>query len=428
MSKPRILVTGTGAVCAAGRDAGSILDAALAGASAIGPIRQWDTSGWPITVAGEIPDLNPRDMVEDRKLHKLIRRTDLFGLFAAGRAIDAAGFASHRDTLAPDAAAQYSDRTGVYVGSGGGNYDSQYDYFPLMTEAQDALPAFGRELSSTVNPMWLLRTLPNNVLGHIGIRHGFKGANACITNHSIGGTLAVIEAMEGLRNGEADRALAVGHDAPIEPQMVLYYHDVGLLAKDTIRPFDPRRDGSLFGEGAAAIALDTESSARSRGATVLGEVLGGGSASDAQGLLAIRDDGDGLARAIELALDDAGLAPQDVGMIAAHGNGTPQSDASEAAAIRRVFGSAPGGAPPVTAFKWAFGHLIAAAGILEAVLALAALARGIVPGVATFASLDPGCAGVPVSAQPQRPRSDVALILCRGFAGTNAALLLRAAG
>src|SRR3989441_730525 len=124
------------------------------------------------------------------------------------------------------------DRTGVSVGSGGGNYQNQYDYFPLLTSAHGDLPAFGRELASTVNPMWLLRTLPNNVLGHIGIRHGLKGPNACITNHSVGGTLAVIEAMEGLRHGEAERAVAVGHDAPIEPQMVLYYHDVGLLAKD----------------------------------------------------------------------------------------------------------------------------------------------------------------------------------------------------
>jgi 3-oxoacyl-[acyl-carrier-protein] synthase-1 len=275
--------------------------------------------------------------------------------------------------------------------------------------------------------MWLLRTLPNNVLGHIGIRHGFKGSNACITNHSIGGTLAVIEAMEALRNGEADRALAVGHDAPIEPQMVLYYTNVGLIASETIRPFDRRHDGSLFGEGAAAIALETEASAAARGATVMGQVLGGGSASDAQGLLAIRDDGDALARAIALALDDAGLSPGDVGMIAAHGNGTPQSDVSEALAIRRIFGTNVASAPPTTAFKWSFGHLIAAAGILDAVLALHALREGLVPGVATFESLDPVCDGVPVSHQPQQPRSDVALILCRGFAGTNAALLLRAA-
>jgi 3-oxoacyl-[acyl-carrier-protein] synthase-1 len=424
MSERRVVITGTGAVCAAGRDPGTILDAVRAGRSAIAPIRQWDASRWPMRAAGEISDLNPRDMVDDRKLHKLIRRTDLFGLYAAACAIDASGLVTHRATLDGDDAAAYSDRTGVYVGSGGGNYESQYDYFPLLTAAQEKLPAFGQELSSNVNPMWLLRTLPNNVLGHIGIRHGFKGANACITNHSIGGTLAVIEAMEALRTGEADRALAVGHDAPIEPQMVLYYHDVGLLAKDTIRPFDARRDGSLFGEGAAAVALETADSARQRNAAVLGEVLGGGSATDAQGLLAIRDDGDALARSIELALEDAAIRAADVGMIAAHGNGTPQSDASEAAAIRRVFGAS---APPATAFKWAFGHLIAAAGIIEAVLALGSLRQRIVPGIATYAVADPACSGVPVSSEPQSPRSDVALILCRGFAGTNAALLLRAA-
>jgi 3-oxoacyl-(acyl-carrier-protein) synthase len=426
MSKPRIVITGTGAVCAAGRDPQVIFAAVRAGRSAIGPIRQWDASGWPVRVAGEIADFKPREFVDDRKLHKFIRRTDLLGLFAADRAIDAAGFASHRDALAPDAAALYSDRTGVYVGSGGGNYESQYDYFPLLTEARDDLPTFGRELANTVNPMWLLRTLPNNVLGHIGIRHGFKGSNACITNHSVGGTLAVIEATEALRNGEAERALAVGHDAPIEPQMVLYYHGVGLLAQDAIRPFDARHDGSLFGEGAAALALETEASAKSRNAPILGEVLGGGSAGDARGLLAIRDDGDGLARAILLALEDAGIGPAEVGMIVAHGNGTPQSDVSEAAALQRVFGTS-GGTPPVTAFKWAFGHLIAAAGILETVLALAALREGVVPGVATLRTLDPLCAGLTVSAEPQGPRSDVALVLCRGFAGTNAALLLRAA-
>jgi 3-oxoacyl-[acyl-carrier-protein] synthase-1 len=424
VSERKVVITGCGAVCAAGRDPATILDAVRGGRSAIGPIRQWDTSRWPTQAAGEIADLNARDMVDDRKLHKLIRRTDLFGLYAAGRAIEASGITPHRGELDAAAAAAYSDRTGVYVGSGGGNYESQYDYFPLLSAANEKLPAFGRELSSTVNPMWLLRTLPNNVLGHIGIRHGLKGANACITNHSIGGTLAVIEAMESLRTGEADRALAVGHDAPIEPQMVLYYHDVGLLAKDTIRPFDARRDGSLFGEGAAALMLETETSARERNVAILGEVLGGGSATEAQGLLAIRDDGDALARAIELALDDAGLRAADVGMIAAHGNGTAQSDASEAAAIRRVFGVQ---APPVTAFKWAFGHLIAAAGIIESVLALASLRLRVVPGTATYSAPDPACAGVPISAAPQSPRSAVALVLCRGFAGTNAALLLRAA-
>jgi 3-oxoacyl-[acyl-carrier-protein] synthase I len=423
VAKPRIVITGTGAVCAAGAHPDAILDRVRAGTTAIGPIRQWDTAGWPTTDAGEIQDFNARALVDDRKLHKLIRRTDLLGLYAAGAAIEASGVLEHRATLAEAAAAVYSDRTGVYVGSGGGNYQNQYDYFPLMTAAGGELPAFGSELANTVNPMWLLRTLPNNVLGHIGIRHGLKGPNACITNHSVGGTLAVIEAMEALRQGEADQAVAVGHDAPIEPQMVLYYHRLGLIASEALRPFDARHDGSLFGEGAGALVLETAAAAAARNAPVLGEVLGGGYACEAEGLVAIRDDGDGVARAIEEALADAGIAPAAVGMIVAHGNGTRQSDVSEAAAIRRVFGAA---APPVTGFKWAFGHLIAAAGIVDAVLALAALRRREVPGIATLVALDPACADLPVSAAPQTPQSDIALILCRGFAGTDAALIVRA--
>jgi 3-oxoacyl-[acyl-carrier-protein] synthase-1 len=420
---PRVLVTATGAVCGAGRTPDEILDAMQAGRSAVAPIRQWDTTGWPVRVAAEIPDYNPSALVADRKLHKLIRRTDLLGLYAAGRAIEGSGFVDYRKTLDPDAAAAVNDRMGVYVGAGGGAYQNQYDFFPLLTAADGDLGAFGRELGATVNPMWLLRTLPNNVLCHVGIRYELKGANACVTNHVIGGTLAIVEAAAALRAGEADRAVAIGHDNPIEPQMVFYYHQIGLLATDAVRPFDAGRDGSLFGEGAGAVVVETDTAAASRGATVLGEVLGSGCATDAEGLFAIRDDGDGLARAIELALEDAGIRAADVGMITAHGNGTRQSDASEAAAIRRVFEPAP---PPITAFKWALGHLIAASGAVETVLTLTALRRGVVPGIATLRRLDPACAELPISAQPQAPRSDVGLILSRGFGGNNAALLVRA--
>jgi 3-oxoacyl-[acyl-carrier-protein] synthase-1 len=424
MSMPRVVITATGAVCSSGKNPRDILTGVRAGTSSIGPIQQWDVAQWPTKTAGEVVPFNAREMVEDRKLHKLIRRTDLFGLYAAGRAIEEAGLAAYRESLPAEEAATFNDRTGVYVGSGSGNFENQYDYFPLLATANGSLPEFGRELANTVNPMWLLRSLPNNVLGHIGIKYGLKGSNACITSHSCSGSLAVIEGLEALRNGEADRVVAVGHDAPIEPQMVLYYYRLGLIASETLRPFDTTRDGSVFGEGAGALVLELESSALARNATVLGEVLGGGHVSEATGLLAIRDDGDGLARAIAAALDDANIDAADVGMIVAHGNGTRPSDASEAAAIRTVFGANP---PPVTAFKWAFGHLIAAAGILEATLALAALAEGVVPGVATLRQLDPECAGLPVSPHAQAARSKVALILCRGFGGTDAALLLRAA-
>ena len=425
MIRPRVLITGTGAVCGSGMDPGSILVALTEGRSAIGPIAQWDTAGWPVRIAAEIPDFNPRALVDDRKLHKLIRRSDMFGLYAGGQAIEASGLLASRAALDPAAAAAFSDRSAAYVGSGGGTYASQYDYFPLMSDANGDLATFGRDLGNEVNPMWLLRTLPNNVLGHIAIKYNLKGANACITNHSAGGTLAVVEAAEALRHGEADRAVAIGHDASIEPQMLLYYHQCGLLATDTVRPFDAAHRGSVFGEGAGALALETEGAAGARSATVLGEVLGGGYAAEALGLLAIRDDGDGLLRAIALALDDARLSPADIGMVVAHGNGTPQSDASEAAALRAVFGTG-GDAPPVTAFKWSTGHLIAAAGILDAVVALAALRARVVPGIATLAAIDPQCEGIRVSRAPQTPRSDAALVLCRGFAGTNAALIVRA--
>jgi 3-oxoacyl-[acyl-carrier-protein] synthase-1 len=420
----RVIVVGSGAICAAGKSPEEIWDAVWTGRSAIRPIQQWDTSGWPTSLAGEIPGLEPRALVEDRKLHKLLQRTDLLGLYVAGRAIDDAGLLAYREALDPADAAAFNDRTGVYVGSGGGGYQSQHEFFPLLTTADGDLGTFGRELAATVNPMWLLRSLPNNVLCHIGIRYGLKGPNACVMNHSVSGSLAVADAAAALRAGEADRALAVGHDAPIEPQMVRYYHQLGLLSADGLRPFDARRSGSLLGEGAAALVLETEAAAAARRARVLGEFLGSGCATEVEGLLAIPPDGDGLARAIALALDDAGIRPAEVGMIVAHGSGTRQSDASEAAAIRRVFGAT---APPVTAFKWAFGHPLAASGILDTVLALFALRRGVVPGVATLRDLDPDLGNLPVSAGPQAPRSDVALVLNQGFGGSNTALLLRAA-
>lgn len=421
---PRVVVTGLGAVCGAGKSPAEILGALDTGRSAIGPIRQWDASRWPARTAAEVADYNPAALTGDRKILKLIRRTEVFGLNAASQAIAQAGLEAFREGLHGDEVARFNDATGVYVASGGGAYQNQYDYLPLLTAAGGDLVAFARELGATVNPMWLLRSLPNNVLCHVGIRHGFKGPNACITNHSISGSLAIAEAAEALRSGECDRAVAVGHDASIEPQTVLYYQRVGLLAQDALLPFDAARSGSVLGEGAAALVLETEAAARARGATVLGEVLGSGCGSDGLGLFPIRDDGDGLERAIVDALADARLDATDVGMVVAHGNGTPNSDVSEARAIGRVFRGAP---PPVTAFKWAFGHLLAASGIIEAVLAIAALRAGSVPGIASLRQIDPECGELPVSGARQPPRSDVALVLSRGFGGTNAALLVRAA-
>jgi 3-oxoacyl-(acyl-carrier-protein) synthase len=178
-----------------------------------------------------------------------------------------------------------------------------------------------------------------------------------------------------------------------------------------------------MGEGAAAVMLETDAAARERGAAPMGEVLGAGSGSDGLGLMPIRDDGDGLVRAIEAALAASGITPSAVGMIVAHGNGTPNSDASEAHALGKVFGA---NMPPVTGFKWAFGHLLAASGLIEALVALAALRAQVVPGIATLGELDPASGPLNVSREQRAPRSDIALVLSRGFGGTNVACVLRA--
>jgi 3-oxoacyl-[acyl-carrier-protein] synthase-1 len=419
----RIVITGSGAICGAGQDPASIVATLVAGQSAVGPISSWDAQAWPCKVAAEVQDYNGAKLLGDRKLLKLVRRSDVFGIYAGGQAIEQAGLPAAREALDEAAAAEFADQTGCYVGSGGGAFEVNYDFFPLMSESKGSLEQFGRELPNMVNPMWLLRSLPNNVLCHVSIRHQLKGPNGCITNHTTSGILSVIESAWALREGDAERVVAISHDAPIEPQTLQYLNCVGLVSKGALRPFDTQHDGCVLGEGAAAFVLETEASADARGATILAEYLGGGDASEGEGIFTIRDDGDGLSRAIEAALLDAGLSAADVGMVVAHGNGTEQSDASEAAALVRVFGA---DMPPVTAFKWSYGHSFASSGLLDAVVGLEACRQNVVPGIASLDSIAPGCEGLNVSAQSRLPRSDVVLVLCRGFGGTNGALLLRA--
>jgi 3-oxoacyl-[acyl-carrier-protein] synthase-1 len=419
----RIVITGSGAICGAGTDPASIVQTLLEGRTTVAPITAWDAEAWPCKVASEVPDYNGGKLLGDRKLLKLVRRSDVFGIYAGGKAIEQAGLPAALAALDETAAADFADQTGCYVGSGGGAFEVNYDYFPLMAETGDSLHKFGQELPNMVNPMWLLRSLPNNVLCHVSIRHQLKGPNGCITNHTTSGMLSVIESAWALREGDAQRVVAISHDAPIEPQTLQYLDRVGLISHHAISPFDAAHDGCLLGEGAASFVLETEASAAARGATVLAEYLGGGDASEGEGIFSIRSDGDGLFRAIEAALLDAGLSAADVGMVVTHGNGTEESDRSEAAALVRAFGD---DMPPVTAFKWSYGHSFATSGLLDAVVGLEACRQNVVPGIASLKELATGCTGLNVSAQTRVPRSNIVLILCRGFAGTNAALLLRA--
>ena len=177
----------------------------------------------------------------------------------------------------------------------------------------------------------------------------------------------------------------------------------------------------MLGEGAGALVLETRTAAEGREATIYGEVLGSSVVSEAGGILSVREDGDGVNRAIRLALEESGKSPDEIGMISGHANGSQVSDASEARAFVDVFG--PSG-PPVTGFKWSLGHTIAASGVIESILTLLCLAESRVPGVATLEELSPDCEGVNVSAAEQKTRSSVGVVVSRAFAGLNSCIVL----
>lgn len=425
MSDP-IVFTGSGIVCGAGGTVAEVWEKLLSGETAVRTFTQFDPAKWPVQVAAEV-SLSDRELVSDRKLHKTISRTDMFGIHAAEQALANSGLPGQREALPESEREAWNDRTGLVVGTGGGNYKSNYDFLPLMSEAEGApegdLPHFGKELGNQVTPMWLLRNLPNNVLCHVGIRGQYKGTNACITNQCSSGILAVAEAACAIRNGEADRIAAIGHDSPFEPEMVYYYHKLGLMSGEAPRPFDSARDGTVFGEGAAALVLERESEARARGAAILGEFLGFGSCNEATGILDLAEDGNGVSRAIEEALSSAGIGADEVALIVAHGNGNQISDRTEALGIRAVFGCE---TPPVTAFKWCYGHLIAASGIADLVMALEALKSGMVPGIATLNEVEGAIATLPVSREAVETSGRIALVICRGFGGMNVAMVVRA--
>jgi 3-oxoacyl-[acyl-carrier-protein] synthase-1 len=418
-----IVITGAAVICGLGREPEAVWAAVREGRSAVRRIRGWDASAWRHGCAAEVDDAEVAALLADRKLVKRLRRPHVLGIYAGTAAVRQAGWLADRDRQPPPEVAAFNDRSGIYVGGGSNAYQDQYDFLPLLARSDGDLVRFGTELEHTVPPMWLLQRLPNNALCHLGIQTGFSGPHACIINHGTSALLAVGEAVGALREGSIDRAVAVAHEAAIEPQAIQGMAAHGVLAGSVLRPFDTGRDGSLFGEGAAALALERRPGALARDAAILGEVLGSGAACAGGTLFEMQPDGASIERAIEAALADAGCARDDVGMIVAYGDGTRASDASEARALRRVFGTA---MPPVTAFKWAVGHLGAAAGLLETVLALSALRAGVVPGIATLRELDPECAPLAVSAAPQVPCDDLALVLSYGLAETTAALVVRA--
>ncbi|PWY56870.1 3-oxoacyl-ACP synthase [Legionella qingyii] len=418
----RVFITGRSALTASGSTADATWNAILSGKSGIAEIAQWDLSQWSHRLGGELKEFNPAKMLPDRKLMKVISRQDVMGINAAVQAIEHSQMIAYRDTL--EDPNSFNEQTAVFVGSPGNKYFQQYDFLPLLAKTQGDMQQFAQHLFETVHPMWLLRILPNNVLAYTGITYEFKGPNHNVTNHAAGGTQALLEAFHAIRSGQAERAVVVAYDMAIEPQALFYYQQLGVLSTQHLKPFDEAHDGTILAEGAAALVLESEASMRARSATCYGEIIGGLSTSETEGLFSVDTSGQKLAELMQRTLDVVKLNTHDLGFIVAHGNGNSKSDYSESQAIQNVFAEEE---VPVTAFKWSMGHTICASGLIDAVMTTYALSSKCVPGIANLQNIASSCNGLFVSADHQPlKRGPYALTINRGFASMNACLVIKA--
>ena len=423
-NQQRVFMTGFGALTPSGATLEATWQSILEGQTGIAPVQQWDLSSWDYRLGGEIKDFQPAKLLPDRKLFKVISRQDVIGINAAVQAVSHSGLIPYRDSLSNQEA--FNDATAVYVGSPGNKYFQQYDFLSLVAKSKGDMQVFAKELFSEVHPMWLLRILPNNVLAYTGITYGFKGANHNVTNHAVSSMQALIEAYQAIQHGYADRAVVVGYDMGIEPQALFYYEKLGLISARHLKPFDAAHDGTILAEGAAAIVLESEASAKARGAVCYAEMAGGMSATEAAGLFSIHEDGKSLESLIQRTLARSNVAVDEIDLVTAHGNGNPKSDISEATALAQVFAEGAASPPPVTAFKWSTGHTITASGLIDTVLTAVALKNQCAPGVANLNQLATSCQSLNLATETRSLNNNrAALVVNRGFASMNACVVVK---
>lgn len=426
MSSNKVYITGMSALTPSGNNLDDTWSNILSGQSSIKKISNWDINNFPVNIGGEIINYNEAKMLPDKKLKKAISKQDNFGINAAMQAMEQSGLNSFMQKLTnenPKALINFADRSGIYVGSPGNKYFQQHDFIPLIAKTNGNMQEFAKHLFDEVHPMWLLRSLPNNVLAYVGITYGFKGANHNITNHAVSGTQAIIEAYHAIKSKQIDRACIVAYDLGIEPQALYYYEKLGVLSTKNLQPFDKNHDGTVLAEGASAIILENSQSAQERGAHCYAELIGGNTNTECSGLFSIEEDGNNLKKLLNNTLNQYQLSEKDINLIIAHGNGNPKSDISESIAITDTFSSN----PPTTAFKWAMGHTLCASGILDTALAVTALQNKCIPGIANLQNISPDCRGININQKTRTLETNnaIAMLINRGFASMNACLLIK---
>jgi 3-oxoacyl-[acyl-carrier-protein] synthase II len=426
----RVVVTGLGVVAPNGVGKEAFWSACVNGRSGVGAIRTFDASRHPVQIAAEVPDFDVTPFLARHhpKTLKIMGRAMRFALAAAGMAVQDSGLALGREN---------PERVGVVMGTGLVPMDLP-ELAPALCAACDADGRFqplrlGQVGESAFFPLWILKYLPNMVASHISLALNAQGPNSTITTACAAGTQAVGEAFRLIARGDADLVLAGGADSRIDPLLILAYTALGALSRATrpaaevSRPFDGQRDGFVLGEGAGVLVLEEWERARRRGAVIYAEVLGLGSSFDAYSVTKPDPDAAGAVRAIRWALGEARVDPGEVDYINAHGTSTRLNDLMETVAVKRVFGEG-ARALPLSSIKSMVGHLIGAAGAVEAVAMALTLRDGVLPPTINHTHPDPECDldYVPNTARAVPVRTAVSTSF--GFGGQNAALVMRRCG
>jgi len=407
----RIVITGLGCISPLGNDVPSTWAAALAGQSGAGPITLFDASEHETRFAAEVKGFDPGE----RFGRKEARRMDRYTQFAIGATQEALAQAGLQITEGN------RQRVGAFIGTGIGGIGT------LLAEAEVYRTRGPRRVSPFLVPMML----PDAAGGQVAITFGMRGPNLGLSSACATGTNAIGEAAEVIRRGAADVMVAGGAEAAILPVALAGFNSMNAVStrnddpQRASRPFDKERDGFVAGEGAGMVVLESEAHALARGATIYGEVLGYGITNDAYHVSAPLENGAGAVVCMRLALEQAHLRPQDIGYLNAHGTSTQLNDKSETAAVKTVFGESAYDLA-ISSTKSMTGHLLGAAGALEVVFCLKALADGMLPPTINYENPDPECDLDYVPNTARRKTIQRAMSNSFGFGGHNACVIIGA--
>ena len=409
MTKRRVVVTGVGAVSPLGNTIDDTWAAIKAGKSGVGPLTRVDAEKFSAKVAAEVKDFDIEQYVERKEARKM----DRFTQYAL-----AAALMAHKDS-GLEVNESNAERVGVWIGSGIGGMETYEQQFLTFQERG----------ARRVSPFFIPMLIPDMASGQVSIYLGAKGPNSCSVTACASGTNSIGDAFKVIERGDADVMITGGAEAPIVNMAIAGFTANTALTTNTdpataSRPFDKNRDGFVIGEGAGIVILEELEHAKARGAKIYAEVIGYGATGDAHHITAPAPEGEGAARAMQMALDTAGVTPSKVDYINAHGTSTPYNDLFETQAVKTVFGE--------HAYKLAMsstksmtGHLLGAAGGVEAIFTVLALQEGILPPTINLHEPDPACDLDYVPNEARQANINYALSNSLGFGGHNASLLFK---